>query len=333
MELINILCDQSRVRNTGKAACIKKFGWFKGGLPVPKDWRLTGSQIADFVAEIQDALIADSYDDRIFMFGPFVNNVMAYGDKTTVSNADGSEDVIRGATAGWSATVKAGGMCYMRALLSFDDLQDNYNWVIINHEGSFIGGAYWNEATGEDEFGGLSLSKLEVETPMVGETSDVDRYMVNYRLADKDQLFNRAMVIDTTIDPFSELDGILDVTLKQLTAITVGGGFDLGMSAGCGSVNLGTSSSSATWANVARFSAKNATTGAAITISSASVANGVFTIDLDAADPDYPAIGEYLTLELVSVSALAGVGLEYYESYADNPAVGISGKQLYIKIP
>lgn len=336
MTIIGLTCDVSRVRNTGKPTCVKKYGTWRNVIPVPKDWSLTAAQMATFVASMQALLVENNYDERGYLIGPFTEVTIANGDKVTISNQDGSENVVRAAVAGWDCIVKDGGMCFSRAMLSFDDMQDTFNIVIVavgpkGH--TFIGTEKWNATTEEYEFAGLDVSKLEAPLPMVGDGSETDRYGFNIRLADSDQLFKNGMTIDTTINANDDLVGVTDVTLTQLSAISGAGTVLLAMAAGCGAINLATSSTAATWANIARFNVTNYTTGAAITKTSVTVSNSAFSLDVDSSDPDYPTSGNYLAVELVDIATLASAGLEYFESYANNPGVGVSGKKLLIKVP
>lgn len=338
MQFLNIRCDQSRVRNTGVPSCTRNYGTWKDIILVPKDWTLNAAELADFVDSIQAAMVEDDYDERIFLLGNFVSVEAAYGDKTTVTNQDGSEDIVRAATVGWNCTIKRGGSCYSRALLSFDNLEDYFNVVIISRApgrdgDQFIGTEYYNTTTQLVEFTGMALSKLEVPTPVIGAGDDVDKYMVSFRLKDASQLLDRGFIVDTTINATEDLNGIVDVYLTQLGLVNGTGGVSVGMKAGCGATSLATSALAATWANVARIIVTNYLTGALITKTSMAVSGDGFLIDVDHTDTDYPASGEYMAIALEDPSVLNTAGLGYYESYANNPAVGVSGTQLLVKIP
>lgn len=335
MFLTNIKCDTSRIRGMKQPTCVKKYGWWKWVMLVQKDWSLTADQIVELQTSLSAALINDDYDARIWMIGQFHTVELQYQDQSTQNRGDGSTEITRESVAGWQGTFSNGGMCYSKAVSSVTDLQDTFNIVIGTSNNSLIGTKLWNETTEDWEFTGMDLSMLNVPTPMVGDPTETDRYMFQWQLADKDQLFVDGWVIDVTGNLFKTLPGITDVTLTEQTAINGTGVVTIGAAAGCGSTNLATSSASATWANVARWEVTNWQTGAAITKTSVAVAAGGagFTLDLDHTDPDYPASGDYLGIRLADVSALAGAGLEYYESFAENPALQVSGRELLIKIP
>jgi hypothetical protein len=338
MYLTDIVNNQTTVFNTGVASLAKSFGSIVGMLVVPKAWTLTATEMAVFMDSIKADLIEDDEDERIRLIGRFHTSEIANGDKTTVTHPDGSEDISRGATAGWRFITNNGGTDYMKILQSYDGKDDSYNIVLITKpysQGkghSFWGTWIYNTTTKEKEFTGFDLSKLEVETPMVGEFSDVDRYPLGVRLADKDQLFTNGWCIETDINAFgaSVLPQIHDVQLTQLSAANGSGVFTLGMALGSGAINLAEAANASTWANVANIRAFNKSSGAAITVSSVTINAGGFVVTLDSNDTDYPSAGDLIGIELVSVSTLASAGLKYYESVADNPQIGGRSRAIYI---
>lgn len=326
--------------NTEVANITKRFQTILGLIYVPKIWTLTAAQAAAFTTNIQAALINDNQDSRAYKIGKFHTVEIQNGDKTTVSRPDGSEFVTRGATMGWRCITDSGGMDYMKILQSFDGMEESFNVVIITtgtkNGVSFWGTQKWNSSTEVFDFAGFDLSKVETETPMLGEWGDTDRYAHAFRLDDKDQLLVNGWCIDTTIDPFKTgvLPGINDVQLTKLADLDVSGSFTLGMALGSGAINLAQSSAASTWANTARFVATNDATGAAITISTAAVntAGTAFDIDLDSSDGDYPTSGGYVRIALASVSTLASAGLRYYEGIANNPQKGVSAPYILLKV-
>lgn len=343
MRLTNIIAGSALVSNTGVADVTKSFGSTIGVLLTRKGWTLTATQVADFLNKIKAALVADNQDDRIYLIGKFHTTEMQYGDRQANTRPDGSEVLSRAATAGWRFITDTGGFDFAKILQTFDGLEDVFNVVFINKrfdggEGhSFWGTSYYNSTTGEFEFTGLDLSKLEIETPMVGTFDDVDRYPLAIRLAEKDQLFANGWCIDSTIDAFGTnvLPSIHTVQITKLSDPDASGVFDIGMALGSGAINLALASNYSAWANVARFRAFNKDTGAAITITSVArnTAQTGFTINLDETDTDYPATtGDLVGIELVAVSTLAAAGLSYFESEADNPTLGGRSKALYVPV-
>lgn len=334
MIFTNVKCDQSQVRNLSVAACVKKFGWFKGMFLVPKNWSLTATQIASLQTNLTNALINNSADSRIYMLGKFHTVETSYTDRNTVTRGDGTTRTTRNAIAGWTLGFDNGGMCYSRSVLSFRDRDDQFDVVFINDGGSLIGSRKFNTTTNQFEFKGIPMSMFDVPIPLVGTPDEVDRYSVQAMLQNSDDMFVNGWIIDTTFSSLDELPTIQDVALMQLSSLS-SGVVQIAAGVGCGAINLASGSLAASFANVARWSATNYATGAAITISSVAVnasATG-FTFTLDTGDTDYPTSGGYIAIKLVSVSTLATAGLRYYESFAENPGQSAPGTAVLIPVP
>lgn len=336
MNLVNIYCDPSSIRNFGVGNCNAEFGSWKYALLVPKNWTLTPAEIQDLLPTLLADNTANSPDARIYLIGNFHTTELSYQDANQVTRPDGSTRETRPAVAGWRLTMDRGGICTSRALQSISNLQDTYNIVFISTNNALVGTQRLNLTTGDNDFAGYDLSMLTAETPLVGEFENVDRYPLMVQLADRDEMFKTPMLIAFDVDDvLTAMPNITDVQIERLGAAISGSGVvDIAMAAGCGATNLAAGSTAATWANVARFVVTNWLTGAAVTLTSVAVnASGTgFTLDVDNADADYPTSGQYLAVSFASVSTLATAGLKYFAPYAQN-ANGINGTKLLIKIP
>lgn len=333
MNLLNLGCDPSLIRNFSTGNCTAEFGAFKYMGLVPKDWYLTPAQISDLLDSLLADNTADAYDERIYLIGNFHTVELAYQDATINTRPDGSTTETRAAVAGWRFIMDKGGICMARALQSISDLQDTFNVFFVSTKNAIVGTQ--KTVNGEICFAGYDMSMLTAETPQVGQYEENDRYPIMVQLADADQMFVNPMLIGIQVDALVDaMPNITDVFLQPLTALSNTGVVQVAMAAGCGNINLASSGVSSTWTNVNRFVATNYQTGGAITISTVAVnaSQSGFTFTFDDDDPDYPASGQYVALTFAPVQTLAGYGLKYFAPYAQN-ANGVNGVTLLLQVP
>lgn len=320
MKIVGYRCDPSTIRNFGMGNCAAFYGALQYVILAPLGSGLTASQVANIMASLKEKNINDAYDQRYYLLGEWKTVEMAYQDATTSTWGNGSTSQMRPSVAAWNLITDAGGTCMAAALQSIDDLQDTYGLFYITNNDA-MWGTLGHAEDGSQLMMPVRQSRITADTPMVFTYDNPDQYRLYVEMANKDDLFVNGYSVKVDVETLvNNMPNIQDVFLGAASQPNASGTFDMTMAAGCGTVNIADSSLATLFANVARFTARNYTTGAAITISSATVKadKSALVIDLDASDPDYPASGGLIGIELVAVSTLAAAGLEYYESVADN---------------
>ena len=116
---------------------------------------------------------------------------------------------------------------------------------------------------------------------------------------------------DKSVDLLYELNSLIDTEIVVHTAMTSGGLVKLQINDGCGATNLADTYSTEL-ATASLYSAINVATGAAITVTSVTYAGATktFNVQLDSADPDFPAsAGGLIKITIGDVSDLITAGV------------------------
>ncbi|PHJ53860.1 hypothetical protein VF04_35025 [Nostoc linckia z7] len=199
----------------------------------------------------------------------------------------------------------------------YNDQQGNFGVLIWD-----AGGKVWGENV-TDVNGTITgikpirLSEIYIEPLVWASEEEPTRYYFALEFANFQSLNVNASSVQLNFS-LSDLEQVQNAYLS-LIAFTnpTTGTFQVGIAACCGAENL-VDAYPTLLNDPDAFVLTNRATGNAITIDSVTVVTvneqKILLIDADAKDTYYPASGQSMVLTLASVSALAALGIEYYEA-------------------
>lgn len=304
--MINSFVCQEVGSNTGIGDCSLEISKIVGFFLVSKNFVLSAADLATdaaLQAALQTAASADLKASRIFPVHGLVDiadnstdpTVQTFGYGPSVNVTDGFYD--------WTFPFLRGGICLLKALQAFNG--SDKRPIFYDSNGLLFG---WKVG---ETLKGVPLNQFFAPPwkPNTGAAVMVTNVKMNFspRYLNKELGFYK--VTDFSID---SIDGLQNVVIKQ-TGTQAKPVYKVKAFSGCAQSDMNIFS--AELANVARWVAKNAATGAVITISSvvADTNIGGWTVTLDSADPDYPAVGSII-LSLAAPSVLSAAGVVGYES-------------------
>lgn len=291
------------VGNTGSPDCVFDPQLIVGGYLVPSAFELTAANLAT-EATLQTAL-------RAAILAPKGQRIypLPYGEALTDNSADVTLQQLSG---GASIPVKdgdyditqqylRGGACVSNQIRKFTGT--NYKFIALDADGTLIG----TKNTAGDGIKGAPLIYFYGYPYKFNTGSEVTAY--RYRLAMRPKYFNELVAFAKTsdFDPF-DLPGLTNVilanTVRAANVLTV----TTTLCAGSNLADLFPTE----LVNVANWSVLG-TAGAAVTITSIAIVNGVPTLTLTATGA-YNTTAGGMTIALSIPSVLDANGISFYES-------------------
>ena len=302
------------VGSTGNVAvpdCVHNPGRMVGVILIRKGKTFAPSDLVDFQTTLSGLAQDDDRKKRIFLLGRFVDMEDKSTDPTMQKYGYGDEvEIDDGRYKG--VFIHRNGMCYHKKLLAFSGAHTRYEALLVDHNWNIIGTAK-KGVGGVILLGGLSLSSLFVPKWKFASGSKETEHSIGIALADTAQLNKHYAFVQCDFDPMDAVVGLMDVTLTDLTTIALPvGQYQVGMTAGCESTNFADLYSTQLLAS--HFVLKNALTNLVIPVTSISVNATGALLTVNAASPNYPAIGGQMTLTLVAPSVMKAAGIEGYEA-------------------
>lgn len=311
MAVINAL-DCNVVQTwTGAATCDAKMYVHKGGFLLPHGTKLTASEFATLQATLQAGMIDNDFRDRFLMLN-LSKGVEDNSEETqSFTYPDGTSIVTREEVYKW-AYEHAVGQCYQQNLRKVNEKQSQYDWLPFDSQN-----VIWGTLNTDNTVSGYSLAKIWARAPKAASYTDPSRFYVDIELADTTELADRAAFGKMSFNPLTVLQGVQGVNVVNVGSNNwTTGVFAVTSFTACGGINLVTEYGGELDATGA-WLVTNHATGVAIPVTSVtqSTTGGVptFTLDVDAADANYPTSGGSIDIRLNAVSALTALGVSYYE--------------------
>lgn len=330
MSSLNRLNCATAGANLGLADCFINMDLIVGAIAIPKGYGYTATQLVDFQATLRAQAINNTYANRVFIMGQFLEIDDQSEDVQMKTWGYGAKTLTRDETMDWVFPFLDGGMCRFKQMKRFNNTQNKFDFIFVDKSGTFWGTTGTDATTGDLLFKGVQLSQIFTYNLKAPDGSNTVLYRTKFSLLNPKQLNeNAAYVVNTTFDPFNDIQMIQDVQLSTVGSKTASGSgvVNVAVLAGCGSANL-VQLYGSTIAVAGMFDVVNTLTGAAIAITTVTIAgtgdNQYLVFDLDSADPDYPASGAYLTIKFKSVSAVFAILAAYYETQANGLQVAAS---------
>lgn len=303
--MINSFVCQPAGSNTGIGDCSLEISKIVGFFLVNKNFVLTAANLlADsaLLAALQTASSADLKPSRIYPVHGLVDIADNSTDPTVQTFGYGPSVIVADGNYDWTFPFLRGGICLLKALQRFNG--SDIRVIFYDSNGVLFG---WKVG---ETLKGVPLNQFFAPPwkPNTGAAAMVTNVKMNFGPRYLNEELGFYKVTEFAID---SVEGLQNVVLKLSSAAKPV--YKVKAFSGCAQVDM--SIYSTELANVARWAARNAGTGALITISSvvADANIGGWTLTLDSADPDYPAVGSIL-ISLAAPSVLSAAGVVGYES-------------------
>lgn len=311
MSLLNYLNCTSDAGNTGIGACALDFKKIVGAILTPKGYKIAAADLADaasLLAKLQADTLQTSKVSRIFPIHGFVS----VEDNSTGLQKEtfnyGPEAPVRDGINNWTFKFVNGGLTLLKNLRLFNK-NNAYDFLFIDDENKILGTA------GVDETGAPCLKAIPsmyvwAHQWKANTGQAVSDYKVEFAFEPK-YVNEYVAYAPAGFDMATNVTGLQDVALSGTAAVTSG---VFNIEAIAGGTNLGDLYDTEL-AAAGAWEAKNATTGAAITVTGVTYDSSAkkFVVALNASDPDYPATG-FVLINLVTPSALAALQVVGFES-------------------
>src|ERR1051325_5733244 len=264
---VNEIACATDLRNTGYGTCVVNPKKIVGGWKVPPDFSIPDAFATTPTAlrtYLDDACLNDVAMQRLFP---------VYGFKAITSNSEdlvqqtlgyGSQVPIRDGNYRWTFQFTDGGLCLLKALQSH-----NYQasrWIFIDEDGLLIGWRRQMVNGGSYDLAGIPVTFHALKwDPNDG--ANVASYRLYYDF--EPQYINKYLGF-LKLEGFSaeEITGLQDLNLVQ-SGVSAAGVIKLLVKTGCDGSNVyDLPGFSAALASTSMWTATNAITGAAITITS-----------------------------------------------------------------
>lgn len=282
---------------------------------VPKDFRITVANIATLSTVLHAAARATLKANRLFPVHHFDGITDNSEEDVYQTTGYGDQNFSREGKYDWMFTYSEGGTCLHNSLRSFN-VKGNYA-IFYDADNILFG---WEI---DGEMAGIPLSIFKPQKLKINDGTNSTQFMLKV-MFDAVYLNEESIYLDAGFLP-SEISGLKDVELYEAAAQSVAATYNIGARLNCSKTDL-YDLYSAELADGAVWTAANAATGAAVTITSVT-ANATlkrFEILVDAVDADYPAIAGSVVFNLVSPAALTTAGIEDAESIGSVSCVRVS---------
>lgn len=292
--------------NTGVGPCFLDLKSIRMAILVPRNKAYSA---ADLVSKetLLAALQADTLEaprNRVYPIKNLVGITDNTEDPTIETLGYGGSAVVRDGKYNLTFRFTEGGYCLSKALRKFNSA--NISVILIDDAGQLLG---WRDGA---DLKGFPLELFYGLPPRLNDGSGaVSSYQFQIVFDSTYMADSLGFVEGGTIAFWQALNGLQDVVLSEATG-SAEPVVLVETAIGCSGESLFTDFETEL-ADDALWVANNKATGAAITITSVSIANGVATVTLDSADPDYPVTGT-VGLKLTTPALLSAAGVDGYES-------------------
>lgn len=313
MAILNYMnCASDTTQTALPDSCTNNPDLLEYALAVPAGTVWTATQLAALQTTIQAGLVNDTYGSAYHLFGKFEGiddqseerqqETLAYGTKTTT----------RPEQYYWTFRYLDGYMCKHKAYLAFKGREAEFDFFFIDKSRNYIG----TEAYDADGFltgmKGVSLSEFYENNWKPKDGSNQTMFNLSMGIANSADLNERYAFATAGFD-IEDLNMTKNAVLNPITTLD-DGALTCSLLAGCGGQNLAEQISD--FVDATLFTGKNTETGASVALDALTAtgtgANTALVFDWDETDPNYPAAGEYLTIEFVAPSAIYTATGQYY---------------------
>lgn len=295
-----MVCSGVIGSNTGQPTCDFTPGVNTGVILIPAGRVFTPAEILTLDVVLQNGTRdADPYK----RFYP-LQNAIDFTDNTaeasTEQYANGVTKKIRDGFYSYGLKFESG-LKFFQNVKDFDNLANRFDILYVDPSNNAIIGRKVTAPNAVNTFGGFKLSQLDVSNFKLPTHTTSASFMLNFTLANNRQFnsLGAAIAFDESFN-VSDLAGLVTIELRIITPMTNPGVVVVGAMAGA--ADLG-GVYATQLAVTSLWTAKVTATGATIPITAATSSTGGWSLTLTTGS--LPAVGQALTIELASNTALA----------------------------
>lgn len=307
---VNIINCGTSVSNTGVTNCSYDPANFEGVILLPKGKTLTKSEVAAINATITALIENDNKALRAYPIQRFEGCELKNTESTYRESGYGVSSKTRQGKYGFVFEYRDGATGLHKQLSSFDGKQGEFDAIFMDAKNNGLAGMSKDGVT----FKGFTLDRIDIPNVMFNNGTDPTLYHIDLGLAYPEEVNNFISFIpmpdDIDVMDYVGLQNINMVVDTELAAVTAG---TLNLKFMAGGVDL-YDTYNAQLDTASLYTATNAATGAAITITSVTAvpATKSFAVLLDTTDTDYPAVGGRAKIYFGDVSDISTAGMPGY---------------------
>lgn len=312
-DTINTLSCIVSKSNTGFGRCNFLPGLIKMAIFVPKGYFILGTD--DAYTQLAADIMNDNAGARVYPLGQFIN----FTDQATAAGTQsfnyGTSLTTNDGVPKWLFQILNGSHClYETMVAAFSRQQAQYDVFFIDSNNFLIGvqTTVTQSDVAKDALRGFSMEEIYVPNWSPANSSAVPKYEISFTFGSTLQYRNNLAFIELSDDGLDNFSGLQTVVLSS--AILDDNTWGITALENCTNTNIGERYGD-TFAATDLWSAVNATTGGSITITSVGYnpTTEQYEILLNASDPDYPAIGDPIYINLIPPTELYGLAAVLYE--------------------
>jgi hypothetical protein len=307
MPNLNELVCAADVANTGYGNCYLDMQQIIGAILVPNGYKLTAAELQTLSTTLAaDAKVVNKLN-RIYPVGGFLQITDNSEDKTIQTFGYGGKKVTKEGSYDWSFQFTEGGLCLLKALRSFNS---NGKWSVLFYDSNFV--LFGTTGSEAGALYGIPTEMIWAAPWKPNDGTNTAMYMIQFNF--QPRYINDALGYFQADSTLAEVTGLQDITLTKNTWVEATGVANVTVASTCGT-NLGEVYPTEL-AAAGVWTAVNANTGAAITITSVAYvsATKTFNVTIDTTDPDFPAGTQGILLNLAANSVLEAASIIGFES-------------------
>lgn len=298
-ELNKISCTDESGNNTGIPDCFVNPKYIMGIILTPPTFKIAAADMADLLTALQTATMAGA-GARIY---PLINFVALSADNSQAPTKEsfgyGASIVIKDGDYDMTFQYVDGGLCLHKQLRTFNSKK--WGVFFVDADGIIYGYKNGNDLQA------IPLNQFYAEKWKVSDGSKSAQFLVDVSF--KSQYLNEFVGFIATADEFdiaTTVTGLINLIVKEVTALATGT-VKVQINTSCGGANLYDTFKSAL-SLVGAWSASNAATGSAITITTvtANDTDKSFSLAFNTT-AGYPSTGGKINLSLAAPAALAAL--------------------------
>lgn len=314
MATLNLAGCASRDGNTGlPSSCVHNPEQLIGNIALPKGTVWGAAELADIRNTIQNGFLNATYTSRYQRFGRYEEIADNSEERTEQTFGYGNKVTVRGEKYFWTFTYIDGAFCAHKNYLKFKGRENEFDFLFVDNAGNIIGTEAYDTDGNLAGLKGVAVTEFRENNWKPNDGSATTVYTLNIGIADSADLNERYAFVTVDFDVFG-LGLVEDVVLSNISTLAAGI-VAITVIGGCGGQNF--VESFPLIADASLFDIKNRITGQDIDADTVTILgsgqNSYLRFDLDDTDPDYPAVGEDITIKLKDVTTVAatlGINIE-----------------------
>ncbi len=297
-KLNKVICNDDQA-NTGHGDCPIHYK-FEGLIQVPKSKRFTVAELNDLGTTLNTLIRSNSKINRAFPFPKVEKNDPKGGDAVVITFDSGTEVTTFENPYIIGFEFYEGGLAVSNSLRT----RNGSDLAFLLFDKQRVYGTVIN-----GQFAGVPALNFWCSPQKLGSFKIANIYMAKFNVNTKD-LNDNVWHVPNDFG-IENLKGLKNVDLKPTAtpdAITAAGVLDLSALVRLDGEDYATNYATQL-ATAGLFTAKNASTGLAIPVTTTTVANGKITLTLPTSNANYPAIGGAVTIVPPTLTQLSTAGI------------------------